>query len=177
MSVGCEERAEIRRVLSLNLSHWPQMAGKSIEDIARRIERSCNNAAIDSAAYFGIMPSFAEPRYIGVYSAECARIISNISVETAFNSYLVELIASESVDPNNVASLKNEQLCPQAAQVERDEITLRLNQKTEIKVSRRHTCKKCGGNETTKIEYQSAASDEASSHSIRCICCGNVWRK
>ncbi len=171
------ERLTIQSLLRDTLNEWPFMKDKPVVDIARRIERSCNNASIDQAKCFGIVASFAEPKYVNLYSSQCSRVVANLSVETAFNSYLIDKIAAGEIDANTIADLKNADLNPDAAINERTEIALRQNQKTELKVSRLHTCRRCNGNETTKIEYQSSAADEASSHSIKCICCGYVWRK
>jgi DNA-directed RNA polymerase subunit M/transcription elongation factor TFIIS len=174
------ERQQMQQAIRKSLSDWDKFKALTDETqstIVRRIERSCSNRAIDTANEMGIIPNFAEAKYINLYSAECYRILSNIGKDTAFNSFLVDKIVSGEIDAAAVADVSNKELNPDANAAEREEIEIRKMQKTEIKVSRKYTCKKCGNNETIPIEYQSRAADEASSHSIKCITCENVWRK
>jgi DNA-directed RNA polymerase subunit M/transcription elongation factor TFIIS len=144
--------------------------------IVRRIERSCFNSSIDKATGVGVVALFTDAQYRNIYSAECMRILSNLNPETAFSTYLIDNIIAGKIDVTKIAELRNDELDPGASKAERDDIALRQSQKTEIKVSRRYQCKKCGGNETIPIEYQSRNADEASSRSIKCVNCGNVWR-
>lgn len=150
--------------------------GEKQNAIARRLERACFNLSIDIANLNNVPAVFDNGRFVQIYSAECMRILWNISPSVAYNSYFVDSILSGVIDVTKVGSLKNEDLNPEVSKKERDEIAARQNQKTEIKVSRKYKCKKCGGNETIPIEYQGRAADEASSKSVRCIACGHVWR-
>jgi DNA-directed RNA polymerase subunit M/transcription elongation factor TFIIS len=173
------ERVTIQYAIAEKFQKYPKFTELSADDkasIARRIERSCFNVSIDIAVRCGVPREFTNQRYRDIYSAECMRILSNICTETAYDSYLADNILAGNIDVTKIAEMKNEELNPGASQSVRDEIELRQNQKTETKVSRRHTCKKCGCNETKPVEYQGRAVDEASSHSIKCVECGNVWR-
>jgi DNA-directed RNA polymerase subunit M/transcription elongation factor TFIIS len=173
------ERITTQHAFWENLKKYPKFLELSEENqaaIVRRIERSCSNTAIDCAIRLGVSREFSNPRYVNIYSAECMRILSNICPETAYDSYLPMQIIEGTIDITKIADMKNEELNPAAGKAERDEIEMRQNQKTEVKVSRMYKCKKCGGNETKPIEYTSRAADEASSRSIKCMNCGEVWR-
>lgn len=173
------ERITIQLEIRANLQKYPQYCSLPDDEqtaIVRRIERSCFNASIDSAVRHGVAREFTNARYVQLYSAECMRVMSNICPDTAFDDYLPVGICNGTVDVTKIADLKNEELNPAASKAERDEIEARQNQKTEIKVSRRFKCRKCGHNETKPIEYQARAGDEAGSMSYKCVQCGDVWR-
>jgi DNA-directed RNA polymerase subunit M/transcription elongation factor TFIIS len=174
------ERIILQNKFFTSFQTHPQFVNLSADEqaaIVRRVERSCFNASIDEATRCGVAREFSNARFKDIYSAGCMRILHNICVETAFNSYLADGVIGGSIDVTKIADLKNEELNPAASQNERDEITLRQSQKTDLKVSRMYKCKKCDGNETIPIEYQGRAADEASSRSIKCVACGNVWRR
>lgn len=158
-------------------SKFNQLGAEDQSALIRRIERSCFNASIDEATRCGVAREFSNLRYRDIYSAGCMKILHNLSVDTAFNSFLADSIFAGDIDVTKIAEMKNEELNPSASQAERDEIALRQSQKTDLKVSRMYKCKKCDGNETIPIEYQGRAADEASSRSIKCVACGNVWRR
>ena len=173
------ERISLQHAFMQAMQKYPKFAELNEEmrsAIVRRIERSCFNSSIDKAAGMGVVTLFTDSQYKNIYSSECMRILSNLHPDTAHSSYLIDSIIAGTVDVTKIAELRNDELDPTASQQERDEIALRQSQKTETKVSRRYTCKKCGGNETIPIEYQSRNADEASSRSIKCVICGNVWR-
>ncbi len=173
------ERIIIQCTLDKKFQQYPKFAQLPADDqsaIVRRIERSCFNTSIETAIRCGVPREFTNQRYRDIYSAECMRILYNICKDTAYDSYLVDSIINTTIDVTKIAELKNEELNPSASQDVRDEIDIRQNQKTDTKVSRSYKCRKCGCNETKPVEYQGRAADEASSHSIKCIACGNVWR-
>lgn len=179
MAAAPPERATMRTTFMRVLNTHGSFTLLPLQDrdtIVRRIERSCFNTSITKAETAGVVTTFTGKKFIELYSAECSRILHNISSNTAFNSYLIDKIITFEVDLNTIADLKSEDLNPEVSAAEREEIRIRMCQKTERKVSYKYKCKKCGGNETIPLEYQGLAVDEASSHSIKCINCENVWR-
>jgi DNA-directed RNA polymerase subunit M/transcription elongation factor TFIIS len=142
-----------------------------IEPIVRRIERSCYNLAMADAIADGTYRAWNVPKFAEKYSAVCYKVLANI------NKDLVTRIINGNVDLENIAQMTSAELCPEASMELRQQITRRKEQKIEQKVSRSYQCSKCGNNETTVIEYQGRALDEASNYSIRCIICGHIWRK
>jgi DNA-directed RNA polymerase subunit M/transcription elongation factor TFIIS len=173
------KRAKTKHVFSailLKNQKYALLSQDQKDTIVRRIERACYNKSIDIASEMAIDPVVGSQNFIVIYSAECMRILYNIDPDTVADRTLADKIVDGSIDLNKIADMTSEELNPEASKKERDEITLRQNQKTDIKVSRKYKCKKCGGNETIPIEYQSRAADEASSRSIKCVICDNIWR-
>lgn len=157
---------------------WTSLPKDRQDTIIRRLERDCYNKTVDICIRDGVDRLWTEKRFRDRYSSECYRIISNLDQTSSVQSqYLVDQILEGSVDPANIAALSNFDLCPQASQVERDEIDRRRNVKVEVKVSRAYTCGKCGKCETTVREFQGRAADEGASLSIHCVGCGHTWRK
>lgn len=174
------ERIILNNTILMSFQSYPKFRNLPADDqaaIIRRLERSCFNASIDEATRCGVAREFSNQRFKDIYSARCMKILHNIREDTAFNSYLVDSIIDGKIDVTKISEMSNEELNPDASQKERAEIELRQNQKTDLKVSRMYKCKKCDGNETIPIEYQGRAADEASSRSIKCVACGNVWRR
>lgn len=169
-------KAKFERALHDSSDVFKTMAAVERETLVRRMERSCFNTSITKSEIHGIVTVFTDKKFLELYSLECSRILHNIVRATAYNSYLVDKIIEGKIDLNTIADLKNEELNPDVSAAEREEIRIRQCQKTERKVSHKYTCKKCGGNKTIPLEYQGHAADEASSHSIKCIGCENVWR-
>ena len=162
------------RELLYKYTDFASLSKDKCDTIIRRLERSCFNSAIDIAQQCGVPALFSDSRFVNTYSTECMRILSNIDKDTAYNSFLVDKIISGDIDISNITSLKNENLNPEVSQKERDDIATRQNQKTDVKVSRKYTCRKCGENKTIPVDYQGRAIDEASSKSIKCIECGET---
>ena len=156
---------------------WQNVTADMKDAIPRRIERNCFEVTIKSCTNDGIDRLFTEKKFLERYSSNCNRVISNLDVRSLVgSSYLLDMIIAGKIDPYRVAELESKDLCPEASATERAEIKLRQDQKTVMKVSTKYTCRKCHRNETTFLEYQGRASDEASSLSIKCIHCEYVWR-
>lgn len=157
---------------------WAELDADTQDKIIRRIERCCFNKAVMSSIEDGIDRRWANPKFVGRYSAECYRVLSNIDHTSSVRSdYLISEIIAGRIDAAEVAELSSYELCPMASQAERDEIDLRMQQKVDMKISRAYTCSKCHKNETQLKRYQASRADEDSTISIRCINCGHVWRR
>jgi DNA-directed RNA polymerase subunit M/transcription elongation factor TFIIS len=156
---------------------WKALPAETQEMIIRRVERSCYNAAIVSSIRDGIVPAFAEKKFVDRYSATCCKILHNLNTSGAVgSSYLIDALMSSEIDANTVADMKSTDLCPEVNERLLHELELRKKQKVAVKVSRAYRCRKCGTNETTTVEYQSRCADEGSSLSIKCVNCSFVWR-
>lgn len=153
---------------------FTNLGKEKCDTVIRRLERACFNSAIDIAPHYGVPPIFEDSRFINIYSAECMRILWNLDANTAYNDYLISKITDGSFDITSITSMKNEELNPEASKKERDDITTRQNQKADVKVSRKYTCRKCGKNKTIPVDFQGRAIDEASSKSIKCVKCGEI---
>lgn len=159
-------------------TNWSTLAPTAQVMLVRRMERSCFETTINSCILDGIDRLFTEQKFVQRYSANCARVMLNLDITSSVGSSdaLSKVIIGE-INPYKIASMTSCELCPDASKLEREEINLRLRQKSQNKVSRAYKCWKCGGDETIPIEYQGRSSDECSNLSIKCVNCEFVWRK
>jgi len=155
---------------------WEGVLPGDKANLVRRVERSCFEITISDCIYAGIDRLFTNTKFVARYSAHCARIISNLGSASVGSSYLLNKLLDGSIDPYLVAMLGSVELSPDSSSKERNELSLRFQQKLEQKVSTKYTCRKCGGKATTKREYQGRAGDESSNFSIKCVNCSHVWR-
>jgi DNA-directed RNA polymerase subunit M/transcription elongation factor TFIIS len=152
--------------------------GVDAASIARKIERSCYNQTMVQCTSAGIETRWTNVQFVQMYSMNTSRILANLNPATRHSTYLLDKCKEYDKDElKGISNLTNAELCPEASRDINDEIELRLKQKVEPKVSRKYTCKRCGGNETMIIEYQARCADEASSYSIKCVNCEHVQRK
>ncbi len=175
------QRINIRCRFAIICDRYPRWAALPVNDrerLVRHIERSCFTLAVNECTIAGINRVFTEARFVARYSAICSKVLANLDTTGSVGStYLIDRIITGTVDPLTVADMGSIDLCPAASKEEREMIERRQGAKTELKVSRAYTCSKCHGNETIPIKYQSRAADEDSSTSIKCVTCGNRWRR
>lgn len=154
---------------------WAKLSADDRAALVRRIERACFNAAVAQCGEMGVIATWAEYKFVTRYSAQCYRIIMNL--DTNIGGEFAERLIGGTIDANNVAEMSSSEINPSANKSEREEIATRSEQRVEQKVSKVHTCRKCGGRETTTKVYQGRAADEDVNISIKCINCGMIWRK
>lgn len=179
-----EQRLPVHREIMKNsiliiCNHYPAWQAKPAEwksTVARRIERNCMELVIAQCIEEGIDRLFEDKKFINRYSVLCSKVLANLDTTGSVgSSHLIDKLIN-GLDPYEVAGMMSQEMCPEAGQSLRDNILLRQQQLMKGKVSHAHVCRKCGGNETIPIEYQSRAADEGSSKSIKCVVCGFVWR-
>ena len=147
------------------------------ESIVRKLERSCYNYVVTLCLEHGMMSNFNSAYFINNYSLISSKILLNLDNSSSLNStYLLNRVLSGEINPETIAQLSSEDLCPEANKKYREAINLRRNLKNIRKVSKAHKCRKCGKNETTMIEIQMRSADEAATFSIECEHCGTRWR-
>lgn len=149
---------------------WALLGEEEQTTIVRRVERSCFNSAINTAIVRGIVRVYANIAFINIYSTVCYKIISNIGDD------LILKIINGVVDPNNIASMTSYDLNPVASQQIRDYMELRNKQKLDRKVSRLHTCRRCGEKNTVWMPVQTRSGDEDSTIKIKCMTCQFSWQ-
>lgn len=170
------ERVKLRELfmeICNQSDEWKLLDKTTQETLIRRMERSCFNDTIMNCIKNGVDRLFTEPRFIQRYSATCSRVLSNMNSGTVT---LLDKIINGDINANNVATLSAVDLCPEASEVERSSIQLRLGQKIEDKFSSIYTCPKCKCKKTKVREYQSRSADECGTFSIWCSECEYVWR-
>jgi DNA-directed RNA polymerase subunit M/transcription elongation factor TFIIS len=149
-----------------------------LETICRRLECGCFEVTIESCIHDGVDRHFGNPKFVNRYCMECYRILSHLQAKAEYDSGgLVQKLLTKQLNPYDVAHLATQDLCPEASAEARADIELRQTQKIIDKVSHLYRCRKCGGNETIPINYQSRSADEDSTISIKCTNCEYVWRK
>jgi DNA-directed RNA polymerase subunit M/transcription elongation factor TFIIS len=180
MSTPNNHRLTIRNTLAaacVGHSGYAAMTPAAQETLIRRLERSCHEHVIASCNHDGIDCTFACGRFVERYSSVCYKLLANLDVRSSVGShYLLDALVARQIDPYAAAGLTSVDMCPAASQQERDMIELRRQQQYSAKVSHRAKCQKCGGNETTYVDYQSTAGDELSTCSIKCVRCEHTWR-
>lgn len=157
---------------------WNSLAMEHQTTIVRRIERECFAETINSCVRDGIDRLFADKKFTARYSTACSKVMANLDINGSVGStYLIDRLISGEITPQCAAQSSSMELCPSANATQRDNVAARLRQKPKPKVSRQYTCRKCHGNETIPISYQSRAADEDGTISIKCVNCYYVWRR
>jgi DNA-directed RNA polymerase subunit M/transcription elongation factor TFIIS len=168
---------ELMHKLCNSYNKWLLLPQETRDTYIRRMERNCFTITINTCIQDGIDRLFTEKKFIDRYSTICNKVLANLYTNSIVGSdYMITGLIEGRINPSHVAQLTSCELCPAASEAERNEIQLRQTIKVANKVSKAYKCKKCGCNETIPITYQSRASDEDSSRSIKCIECEFVWR-
>jgi len=175
-----DHRDIIKKCISEVLSKhekWAELSAEKREKLVRHIERSCYNRVIAECRDIGTDRNFNNPIFVERYSSCCYRVMSNLDPDSLIGStHALDMLFTGKIKPSEIATMSSYDLCPDASADIVEWIKLRREQKAELKVSHIYTCRKCGGNETVKIEFQRKAADEASSFSIKCVRCQYVWQ-
>lgn len=128
---------------------------------------------IEDGIYESILSElgFDAPTFMSTYSMRAYRVVYAIK-------HSLHTIAMIGIDPKWIAQAPSDELDPRASASDKQQILARKNAKISRKVSKLYRCGKCGCNEISVREYQSRASDEASSYSMQCLneSCANAWR-
>lgn len=179
------QRETIKKLMSdivSEIDSWKRLEDESVTYI-RRIERSCFNAAVARAIEQGISRTFTTVPFLMIYSEYCSKITTHLDPKSSINSfashptYFADLVASSSIDLNNIASLDTSEMQPETNAKTRNYIEARRNVKHEKKISKSYVCPKCKGNSTTFVSYQKRSSDEPETKSMTCMNekCEHKW--
>lgn len=158
---------------------WNAVKPDEQSSIIRRLERSCMIKVSAECKIEHIDRLWDNAKFVARYSAECARVIANIDITSSVGStYTIANIISGEIDPKNIASMTNCDLCPGASEKEREYINLRKKQIIVRKTTDKHQCGKCGAREAEGMgEIQDRALDEPSKFKFRCIVCSHEWKE
>jgi len=150
-------------------------AGYDYETTARRITRGLVLRVLDEAASLDIPNNLQNPAFKNIYAAHFMKLYSNLNPDNG--RHLLEMIYSGFIMPLDVASLTSAEMNPAANAHIRDEISLRMQQKVDLKYSTAYRCSKCGERKATYHESQNRAADEQSTINLKCLNCGHTWRR
>lgn len=156
---------------------WDKIDEVKQTALVRQMERNCFEVVINDCIQDGIDRIFTDKKFVDRYSAICSRVMSNIKLSSNTPDCIIRRLMNNELDPYKIAEYSSIELYPSATTDLRDNIQKRSEQKTPDKVSRAHTCYKCGENRTIYQGYQARSADEGESKSILCVGCGYVWRK
>ena len=175
MQIPQQKRDRVKRTLRfacINQEVFVRLPAVEQTCLIDSIENACYSAAIRQCAD----ASISNP--IESYSSIVFMVASNIDpCGSIGHTTLFARILNGEFDLSRLHEMNSRDLVPELSQDERTMIELRKTQKVELKVSTRFRCGKCGENKTIPIEYQGRSSDEPSTFSIKCITCGNIWRR
>jgi DNA-directed RNA polymerase subunit M/transcription elongation factor TFIIS len=150
---------------------------------AKQIEQSCFNEVIRicKASNTIYARCWESESFVNLYSIRCGAVNAHLraagSVDKKYTTQLVRRLYAGELPPGALGTMSERDLCPEAAQAERDEIDMRNRQKLVKKTSTLYKCPSCGKRETEYEESQTRSLDEGST--ITCICmnptCGCVF--
>lgn len=157
---------------------WNTMDKTKQETIIRRLERSIHIKTVQECEKDFVERQWTNPIFAARYSSEGYRIIANLDPESSVGSdYLGNALINESIDPKNVCDLPSSELCPEVSQQDRDELSVRMQQKIDDKYTTRYPCPRCGERKAIAKEVQTRAADELSSMNLKCMECEFSWIK
>jgi DNA-directed RNA polymerase subunit M/transcription elongation factor TFIIS len=146
------------------------------EYIAKKIERSCLNRAIDKAHLFNIRCIWSDVNFVDLYNNICYKIVCNISEDSPICSqYIRDKILNADIDLNNIANRSSKELCPEKYDEIDQKIDQRANLKLKIKFSELYRCSKCKRNQCTTERRYNRSLDEGVNLTINCVFCGYSW--
>jgi len=146
-------------------------------ETARAIEVSCFNAVVGICKNSEEPPrrQWSSPAFVDIYNTCCGTraVLLNptSSVSKAYGATLIPQLLSGEINPNDLGSLTEKQLCPRATADERAEIAKRSNQKVAQKESNLFRCPHCKARRCTYRSVQLRALDEAPDYFCLCLEC------
>ena len=174
-------RTIMRRTLATMLvaadHRYASNRGLAIEH-ARAVEVSCYNTtvAICQAAEEPPLRSWTNPVFLDVYSTRCGAIAGLLDLKSAacraYGAEIASALASGQLDPAEIGSMSESDLCPKATAAERRTIAARADQKVDEKESTMFMCPFCHARSCTYSQIQCRSLDEAPDYKCCCLKCG-----
>ena len=163
--IDVEPRQRCRAMFYQTLGKDPRFgAEEPRRDYTLRLERSCYNAVIEncSASSEAVIRNWESEAFVSAYSARCGTVNCNLdpgsSVVRRHGLYAIDQLATGAWSPDEVGKMTSAELCPNAAAREREEITIRSQQKVIEKTSQLFPCPKCRARNCTYREVQTRFS-------------------
>lgn len=146
--------------------------------VARRLERACHNTACTYCMQMAIIPSYSSDQFIDAYSAYTYHILDLLSCP-ATSAELCGRLFSNTIHIPDIPTMPPAQICPHTVLVRESElVSMRREQKIDVKTSTLYRCEKCGQRNTTIVEVQTRAADEPPTLYIHCAneLCRHSWK-
>lgn len=147
-------------------------------DIAERLERACNNAAVMMCEEEHIECTWQSKGFLNRYSSIVDKYCRNLDCKSSLRCpEFGERLMNGEIDPDQICSLSSHDINPEATHEEHELLDLRAAQMIAQKYTRRYQCPKCSARKATVDEVQRSAIDEPSHNRITCLECQHVWMK
>lgn len=152
--------------------------------LARRIERSCHNSAINIAEEKSISQYWENEDFVDIYSNVGYQVKINLSPKSHVgDKYLITNIISyiktgKGINPENLGFMKPEELCPSKSEKDREEIRIRYKQKIKKKTTEMYQCpnRGCRARNAEYEVIQTRSGDEGGTQFLTCVTCGQDWK-
>lgn len=169
-------RQQIFDIINANIEETKMSYGEK-KEMAKMIERSCNNEAIIQAKQNHITPiNWNNQDFCSIYSAISYRIIQNLDPNsTVGSSYLLNKLANGKIKPINIAKKTSAQLCPEKSADIIKEKNRRLKETIEVRTTQRYPCPNCKKREAQYKNVQLRSLDEGYNLSLTCKYCSHKW--
>lgn len=152
-----------------------------IHTIARKIERSCYNKAIEESKTNLIDRFWSNSLFKHKYSVICSKLLINMLPTSSVNSdmpdpyYTIRNILSKKINLDTIANLSSFDLNPQCNVGIVESINHRKGIQLNYKISKFKVCSKCLAKQASYQECQNRSSDEPSNIKYTCLNCKNSW--
>ncbi len=151
------------------------------EDICKRIENSIYYYAMEKSKERCIKQDLADKYFRRIYVNKLHQIYTNLNPDSYVkNSYFLDRILSEEINPSTVAFLSPQELNYEhwKEMIDKQSATddFKTNAISGGTRTTEFTCGRCKKNDTSYIIAQLRSCDEPASYLINCLNCGKKWR-
>jgi len=143
------------------------------EKHATNLEKGIFNYSLKEAERRKVLKKWGNFYFIQIYLAHLKSILSNLSPT------IIENIRSGAVEPQQVAFMTHQELCPEKwcdlidAKSKRDQQKFINNMEASTDT---FICKKCKSRRCTHMAMQTRSADEPMTIYVTCLDCGQRWK-
>ena len=152
------------------------MGGVGLNEVETKdLEIGIFNATIDYVKGIRQPLSWNNPAFQEVYLGKCRSLYANLTRVPR----LIERMHDGEFKPHQLASMKHNNLLPEAWQDLIDRETMRSKASYEplaVSNTDRYNCSRCKKNNCSYYELQTRSADEPMSVFVSCLNCGHRWR-
>lgn len=153
-----------------------RLADSDLSDLeAQDLEIGIFNATIDYAGVHRMPLTWSSAAFQEAYLARCRRIYDNLKRIPR----LTQRMRDGEFLPHDIATMKHENLCPEAWHALIDKEIMRNKASYEplaVANTDRYKCSRCKKKECSYYELQTRSADEPMSIFITCLNCGHRWK-
>lgn len=137
------------------------------------LEKSCFDKTVDKCRESAIYVDWVNEKFSYLYCLTASRVSKNIdSSSEVEDSYLIDKIISNEIDPNTVASLPSTELVdPSNVHEINEKLDKRRSTRLIEKTTSMYPCRNCKGRNCTIRTQQMRSLDEGFSIIINCLDC------